>query len=159
VRVRQIGPEAIREFRTIRLRALADAPQAFGARLDDEQSQDEAWWLQRLVGGAVFIAEDHTGPHGITTTRPDPEDPSVVDVFSMWVAPEHRRQGLGRRLLSAAVDWSRNTHARTVRIGVANDNDAAWELYLNAGFVPTGEKEPLLSDPTRQVSYLELTLV
>jgi ribosomal protein S18 acetylase RimI-like enzyme len=159
VRVRQIGPNEVRGLRAIRLRALADAPEAFGARLDDEQRRDDAWWREWFVGGAVFIAEDRTGWHGLTTTRPSAEDPSVIDVFSMWVAPELRRRSLGQQLLAAAVNWSRHAQARRVRLGVTDDNDAGYRLYRRAGFVPTGERQPLHSDPKRQVSYLELALV
>jgi ribosomal protein S18 acetylase RimI-like enzyme len=45
-----------------------------------------------------------------------------------------------------------------VRLGVVEGNRNAWSLYQSHGFVPTGEREPLVSNPTRDVVYLEFSL-
>ncbi|KAJ4475585.1 hypothetical protein J3R30DRAFT_3405850 [Lentinula aciculospora] len=59
-------------------------------------------------------------------------------LVSMWVHPEHRRKGLGGRLISGAIDWVKS---RTVVVGqsaavleVLVENKEAVELYRRLGF-------------------------
>ena len=57
--------------------------------------------------------------------------------------------GLGRVLLSAAVDWARAQGARTVTLRVQADNAAALRMYEGLGFrVVAGEN----SDPTEELT-------
>ena len=47
---------------------------------------------------------------------------------------------------------------RELRLGVVDGNSAAVRLYQQTGFEPTGEREPLRSDPSKTVMYLSLVL-
>lgn len=64
--------------------------------------------------------------------------------------PEARRQGVGADLVAAVIAWCRGYALPRVRVGVAEDNEAAARLYERAGFEPTGEARPLPSDPARR---------
>ena len=75
----------------------------------------------------------------------------------MWVESAHRRTGLGRRLLDGVLGWAWESGAKRVRLAVADGNEQALRLYLSYGFMPTGEREPLSSDPLRDRSFLELS--
>ena len=46
--IERLGPDDWQEFREIRLRALADAPTAFGMTLADAEQQTEDAWRARL---------------------------------------------------------------------------------------------------------------
>ena len=46
----------------------------------------------------------------------------TVYLYSLWLDPAARGQGLARPLVAAAVDWARDRRARTVTLRVAADN-------------------------------------
>ena len=55
-------------------------------------------------------------------------------VTAVEVAPEHRRQGLARLLLSAVAGWAWRSGAGSTFVQVGEANEAALTLYLDAGF-------------------------
>jgi ribosomal protein S18 acetylase RimI-like enzyme len=71
----------------------------------------------------------------------DDDEPGAFDVFSMWVAPEARGQGLGRRLLDEVEAWIRSVGGRVIRLSVTDRAEAAAALYRSAGFEPDGGRE------------------
>ena len=54
----------------------------------------------------------------------------------MWTAPTHRRQGVGRLLVGAILDWARQRGARTLRLMVTSNNEPAISFYQRLGFTP-----------------------
>jgi ribosomal protein S18 acetylase RimI-like enzyme len=70
-------------------------------------------------------------------------DSSRLGIFGMWVAPEARRQGIGRALLDAAESWGRSQGSTAEYLSVTERNSAAQHLYRRAGYIATGADEPL----------------
>lgn len=120
-------------YRAVRLRALADAPDAFASTLEREEAFDDARWMGRLASAHTLIAWSGDAPVGTVTGLPDGE------MVAMWVAPEQRGAGVGQRLVSALVDWARAAGFAELRTWVADGNDTALRLYERVGFVATGE--------------------
>jgi ribosomal-protein-alanine N-acetyltransferase len=60
--------------------------------------------------------------------------PETAHIAELVVAPAHRREGRGRRLLAAALGRLRGTDATSVELAVKPDNDAARRLYEAFGF-------------------------
>jgi ribosomal protein S18 acetylase RimI-like enzyme len=135
--------------REIRLRALEDSPTAFAARLDQERDRPESFWRGRLEeeGSATFLAIEEETTVGLVTVFLMDEAPEEAHLVSMWVAPERRRHGLGRRLIEAVLSWARDQRAEGVRLWVTETNNDARRLYRSAGFIETGERQPLPSNP------------
>lgn len=52
----------------------------------------------------------------------------------LYVEPPARRVGLGRALLSAAIERARERDCRRIELDAAETNDAALALYRGAGF-------------------------
>ena len=82
LQVRQIRPEEGLRLRALRLRALADAPMAFGSTLAREEAFPEDVWHERTAGGAsgadrvTFIAERDGQWVGLATgLAADPDEP------------------------------------------------------------------------------------
>jgi GNAT superfamily N-acetyltransferase len=73
--------------------------------------------------------------------------PADVQLVAMWVAPDRRRRGAGRALLDAIVQWATEEGASRVRLWATETNEHATALYEQAGFRPTGERQPLPSHP------------
>lgn len=57
-------------------------------------------------------------------------------IFLLYVAPEHRRQGLGRSLMQTAEDWARKQGDRQITLQVFVNNPAAITLYKALGYQP-----------------------
>ena len=65
---------------------------------------------------------------------------------------------MGRALIDRAVGWATDRQAREVVLWVADQNAAARRLYETMGFRPTGERQPLPSDPAVTESLMRLPL-
>src|SRR5512139_3886097 len=99
-------------YKDLRLRALADSPDAFGSLLAREQNRSDAEWASRLAAGAnswdlPLLAEVDAEPIGLAWGRIEKSNPDVADLYQMRVAPSYRRLGAGRMLLDAVIAWAR----------------------------------------------------
>lgn len=65
-------------------------------------------------------------------------DGDVAQVMTIGVDPDHQRLGVGRELLRALLDRSRELGASAVLLEVRVDNDAALALYRTFGFEQIG---------------------
>jgi ribosomal protein S18 acetylase RimI-like enzyme len=146
------APEDWAAVREIRLRALADAPDAFASRLADERDRPESLWRERLSrsDASTFLATGDGDPVGLVTVYRDPDDPARAHIVSLWVSPDRRREGVATALTDAATDWARRAGVRTVSLWVTENNAAAKRLYERCGFVASGERMPLPSRPDLQ---------
>lgn len=61
-----------------------------------------------------------------------------VHLLNLTVAPALQRQGLGRMMLQALLDWTRSRDAHTVWLEVRASNHRAIALYQAHGFVQAG---------------------
>jgi L-phenylalanine/L-methionine N-acetyltransferase len=99
--------------------------------------------LRRYEHAAVFVAEreDGTVVGRLSVGRdPHPASTHVADV-GLMVAFDARRQGVGRALLQAAVDWAREAGVRKLELHVFPWNEAAIALYDAFGFEREGYRK------------------
>jgi GNAT superfamily N-acetyltransferase len=147
-------------YRAVRLRALADSPDAFGSTLAAEQDRTPDAWAARLSAAAVsgqdypLIAELAGTAVGLVWAKVDATNASLVNVFQMWVAPESRGRGVAATLLREAIKWARSKNARIVQLGVTCGDTSAVRLYVREGFQEFGSPElrpgsPLLEQAMR----------
>jgi GNAT superfamily N-acetyltransferase len=160
VEVVEATTEDWRLVRDLRLRALGDAPSAFGSRLEEEVDQPESFWRERLGGdvAATFLALDGEQEVGLVRIFLPPEDPDRAHLVSMWVERHARGRGVGRRLIETAVEWARGRRASSVDLWVTETNTPASRLYGSCGFAPSGHRRPLPSDPSLSLVGMELLL-
>ena len=159
--VREAGPGDWEALRDLRLRALADAPEAFASTLEAEVALPVETWRRRAEGGptsASFLARDGDAAVGLAVIFAEPDTPGRMHLVSMWVDPGHRRRGVAGALVDRAVAWAAERRAREVVLWVVDDNAAARTLYERAGFRPTGQRQPLPSSPALTESLLRLPL-
>ena len=132
-------------WRDLRLRALADSPDAFGQTLADARTHDEAQWRSYVAprsDATRLVAERDGAPVGMCVVV-IADDQRAANVYAMWVAPEARGAGAGRALVEAALAWARSRAVLDVTSHVSDRHPAAKRLYLRCGFVATGERAPL----------------
>jgi len=139
-------------FKEVRLRALRDNPRAFGSTYARESLLTDAEWIERASRwngekGIGFLAMDDGVACGIAGSFLDENDATRAQLISMWTAPTHRRQGVGRLLVDEVAGWARLRGARTLLLTVTSVNDPAMRFYERLGFVRTGRTEPYPNDP------------
>jgi RimJ/RimL family protein N-acetyltransferase len=64
-----------------------------------------------------------------------------VGRLGMGVAKQHRRQGLGARLMHAVLDKARSKGLQKIELGVYSTNTGAIALYERFGFIEEGRKK------------------
>lgn len=85
-------------------------------------------------GGGRLVA---SGAGTVSTRLPGPNNPSAQVGYIQWVAtdPEARRQGLGRAVMEALLDWYDAQHISVVELHATIDGEP---LYRSLGFRDDG---------------------
>jgi ribosomal-protein-alanine N-acetyltransferase len=100
----------------------------------------------------VFIAErDGDGVLGYVVLLATPPD---ADIANLAVAARARRNGIGRRLVGAALDAARVVGVRHVYLEVRESNNTAISLYESAGFRMIGRRRSYYSRPVEDARVL-----
>jgi ribosomal protein S18 acetylase RimI-like enzyme len=148
VLVREITADDWELMRDVRLAALAEAPYAFGSTYAREAAFTEERWRGRISERSVtFFANEETagaGPAGLVGVYVEDSEPELV---SMWVRPSARGLGVGEALVESAAAWAKARDFGALSLWVTESNAPAVRLYERLGFTPTGERQPLPSDP------------
>jgi GNAT superfamily N-acetyltransferase len=126
--------------RAVRLRALADAPDAFSTTLEQDRARPDEDWRARLSTDrtATFLATTADGDVGMAVGAPYDGSPGAAGLFGMWVDPRARGGGVGGALVDAVLAWARSRGYRRILLDVGDENAAAIALYARRGFVPNG---------------------
>jgi ribosomal protein S18 acetylase RimI-like enzyme len=139
--VQRAGVADLEVVRALRLRALIDAPQAFGSTYEREVAFTRDVWAARLVtrSNAHFIAADDR-PVGMVAIVHDDGSSGDAWLVGMWVDPDARGSGVSDELVAAALEWADTEGFAAVRLHVTEGNERAERLYARHGFCRTGEK-------------------
>ncbi|GAA3703706.1 hypothetical protein GCM10022224_081770 [Nonomuraea antimicrobica] len=165
VRIVQLGPDEGERLREVRLRALLDAPDAFGSSYGREIEFTPETWSERLKNpdSRYWLATRGGTDVGLVCVllEDDRDDPGRrhAHLLSMWVGPEARRANVGSRLVDAAVDWARGTGVEEIGLWAVDLNHAARALYTRKGFIPSGKVMALPSNPALMESHYVLSLL
>jgi len=149
----QITPENASAFKTTRLQALQDSPTAFGSTYAKESQLSDGDWFKRADDWTSnrsigYLAMASGEPCGIVAAFLGEDDPRQAHLVSMWVAPAHRRSGVGRILIEAIRAWAVKKEAHLLRLTVTSNNLSAIEFYQRNSFSMTGNTEPYPNDPS-----------
>jgi ribosomal protein S18 acetylase RimI-like enzyme len=141
--IRRIRADEWAELCALRLAALRDSPLAFGSTYERELAfTPDRWqrWAAEVATGAEHIAVAIDGRRWVAMARgsADDDDPSTAWLTAVHVAPDRRGQGVGHAVSEAVIAWARQRGFGSVRLHVAEWNDAARRLYESLRFEPTG---------------------
>jgi ribosomal protein S18 acetylase RimI-like enzyme len=157
--VREITQDDWEQMRDVRLAALAEAPSAFGSSYAREVAFTEEQWRGRINDRSVtFFARVYSAdaaPAGLAGVYVDGGNANLV---SMWVSPSARGLGVGKALIEAAAAWAKARDFGRLFLWVTESNTPARRLYDQCGFTPTGERQPLPSDPALTEIWMSRTL-
>ncbi len=140
--VLRLDTEQAPAYRALMLEAYARHPEAFTSTPTERATLPLAWWEERLAGpseyvvGAVDPAQQLVGVAGIRLEQ-RARTRHKAKLFGMYVRPDARGQGLGRRLVERALDELPG-EVLMVLLTVSHDNAGARRLYERCGFSAFG---------------------
>jgi ribosomal protein S18 acetylase RimI-like enzyme len=137
-------------YRDLRLRALREEPEAFGASYEERVGRPLEETAARLRQTSeppdhftlgAFAPDDRLiGSVSFTRQTPSKERHRGT-ITAMYVAPEARGRGTGKQLLRAAIARAQALEGmEQITLGVVSTNAAARALYRALGFVVFGHE-------------------
>ena len=139
VRLGWVTPGDWKDLRSVRLRALTDAPKAFVSEHSREAGWLEEDWRAAIQQARWVVARTSHDVIGVARSSRDAESPERRYIEAVWVAPEFRRLGVGGGLVHWLIDRERNSGIKEILLWVIDSNDYARGFYLRMGFRPTEE--------------------
>ncbi|HYE11435.1 MAG TPA: N-acetyltransferase [Patescibacteria group bacterium] len=165
--IRHFKQEDASEYWALRLRALEECPESFGASYEEEKGKPISSIAQRLKES--YEATDSESILGCY----DEENRliGIVGLFrekreklrhkatinAMYVAPEARTKGAGKALLMEAINRGKQMKGlEQINLGVVVTNTEAKSLYKRCGFEVYGVEKNALKLPDK---YLDEELM
>ncbi len=137
--IRLLTKDDWQTWKTIRLEALKNAPEAFGSSYDEEADQsddDVKSYLSRNTIFGAFIGSELVGCAGYFTLQQIKMQHRGV-LYSLYVRPTHRGKGIANRLIETVINHAKS---RVIQLHVTcvTSNPTALRLYQKHGFIIYG---------------------
>jgi GNAT superfamily N-acetyltransferase len=144
ITVRPLGVEEWEQYRSVRLTALAESPEAFVATHAAEESEPEEFWRDRMERSTRLLAEVDGEPVGIASVGEVGEQkPEAAQLFGLFVRPEARGSGVATALVRAGAKVAAEQGRSQLYYWVGTDNGRAVAFASGFGFRPTGLRRPM----------------
>ncbi|MEO7423409.1 MAG: GNAT family N-acetyltransferase [Ornithinibacter sp.] len=144
ITVRPLEVQEWEQFRSVRLQALRESPDAFVASFEEESEEGEDFWRDRMQRSVRLLAELDGEPHGIASVGPAGEDqPERSQLFGLWVTPQARGTGVATALVRAGAVSAAEAGKRQLLYWVGTDNARAVAFASGFGFRPTAQRRPM----------------
>jgi len=137
-------------LRALRLAALKDTPDAFGAKYEDEAEKPISDWQNRLKNtNWCFVVADGVDVGLLAVDRAEKDRNSDCWLSSWWIRDEFRGSGIPKLMLNWLEQLCIEKKWEKIGLGVWPDNLRAISAYKKLGFT---EAEKLL--PSRSIPGL-----
>jgi len=148
ITVRGLGEDEWEQYRSVRLSALEESPEAFVATADEERAYEEDFWRERMRRSQRLIAEQEGAPVGVASIGQaqqagEKDNDKVAELFGLWVAPGARGTGVATQLVQACADAARQQGRSHLAYWVGADNGRAVAFASGFGFRPTDSRRPM----------------
>lgn len=101
-------------------------------------------------GQVILVSQNDEGIDGFIRVSAESEAPvsgcSDTEIATFYVQPRHHGIGIGKRLLSAALELCRERGVASVWLTTNAENDPAIGFYLRQGFEHVGETQFRIED-------------
>jgi ribosomal protein S18 acetylase RimI-like enzyme len=159
IQIRRLTAADAVAYRDIRLAGLKSSPEAFGSTYESESVRPLSSFSERLDSSAVFGAFRRTEILGIAgfVIRNGVKEAHKGLLWGMYVRPDARQAGVGRRLVEAVIDFARQ-RVELLQLSVVSDNEPARRLYARLGFVEYGVEKNSLKQGGRYYDEILMAL-
>lgn len=139
IELRRLLPDDAALFREIRLEGLQQDPDAFSSTFEIESAQPLSFFADRLGRSTVFGAFRGSELLGVAgfAVQQGPKHAHKGLLWGIYVRPQARQGGLGRRLIEAVIEQARD-RVELLQLSVVTENQAARRLYASLGFEQYG---------------------
>ena len=118
---------------------------------DSEITNLKAMYFEPV--GGLLIATVNSEPAGVAGIRKYHGE--ECELKRMFVRPDFRNLGIGKKLLLASIELAKNLKYKTIKLDTTDFMTDAVKLYQSNGFV---EIQPYRHNPMDSAKYFELKL-
>ena len=135
-------------LKSLRLSALKDTPDAFGAKHEDELLLSKTQWQERLVNTQwCFVVADGVDVGLLAVDKADKDRNSDCWLSSWWISDAFRGQGVAALMMDWVIKLSQENEWKIIGLGVWPENLRARSAYKKLGFVEADKPLPSRSKP------------
>lgn len=147
--LRILKPTDANNYRSIRLEALQDSPEAFASSYEEEKSRQVEKYMKSFQSKDSFTigAFENGKLFGIITLIKEPlfKLRHKANIVAMYVRPEKRGIGLGKYLLTEVIKKANILEGiEQINLTVVTKNETAKRLYSSMGFEVFGTEKKAL---------------
>lgn len=148
IQICQAEPEDFKRVRELRLSALKDSPNSFGAKYEVLKERPDNYWQQVLKASSwCLVSIDGVDIGLLAVDRADKDRNSDCWLSGWWITPTHRGQGVSKLMAQWVYELCRKNGWQKIGLGVWPDNITAIAVYLKLGFVAADSLLPSRSIP------------
>jgi GNAT superfamily N-acetyltransferase len=162
--ISRLLPQHASAYRSLMIEAYAAHPESFTSSVAERAALPLSWWESRLTDGPlpaeiVFGASEGAALLGVAGLSFEKREKArhKATLFGLYVIPDQRGRGLGRMLVTAAMEYARTRPGvRIVQLTVTDGKRSAETLYRQCGFVPFGIEPFAVAIGTGYVSKVHM---
>ena len=162
--IRDLDESIFEGYRKLRLRALKEEPTAFTSSWAEEIEKSEEDWKERMRSPLVrmfcAVRDGHVLGMAGCLFEAKKKKRHKATLIAVYVEPESRGQGLGRKLTEATLKAAfEDPRITSVKLSVTNGNSSAIRLYKGMGFKRWGEEPAAIkvNNAFYSITFMELS--
>lgn len=156
-----LSPLDVELYKSIRLEALKEDPQAFGSSYEKESAFSEEQWKERIENrdNCIIVAKEADTSIGMIGYHLKDEGKNA-HLWGMFVSKKYRGKGIGKQLMQQIVEKAKRVKSvEVVSLDVNPEQTSAVKLYESMGFVKSGTRKYLMGDGIeRELFSMKLAL-
>lgn len=139
--IRRLGADDADAFSALRREVTRENPVPMGLTFEEELTRTLDGFRAQLsspLPNAVFgsfLGDELAATAAVSRAGPFPSSHHKMVMWGVFASPRHRRRGLGRQVVGAALQHAFDNGVRRVNLQVYVPNEPAIALYQSIGFV------------------------